>query len=69
MDKDKDAYMMMQLQQSILDERRARREYEMLLAAEARHRLRILNDNRTRLEDLAGEWIEMLRDNMGKTNG
>ena len=69
MDRDDDARMMKQLQQWDVDERQARREHEMVLAAEARHRQRILNDERVRLEDLATEWIELLRASSAKTTG
>ena len=42
------------------------RDCELLLAAEAHHRRSVLGRDRPRLEDLAGEWIELLRDSNGK---
>ena len=64
-----DARMMTQLQQWDVDERPAQVEYERVLAAEALHRQRILNSDQLRLEDLAGEWIELLRASRAKTSG
>ena len=69
MDRNDDAREMLSLQQRDEDERRARREHELRLAAEAHHRLRILNGDRVRLEDLAGEWIELLRASGANTTG
>ena len=62
-----DAHMATQLQQVNLDERPTIFEQELVLAAEAQHRLRLLDGDRPRLEDLAGEWIELLRASRRKT--
>ena len=67
--KEDDAHMMTQLQQWDVDERRAQREHELVLAAEALHRQRILDCDQVRLEDLAKEWIELLRASSAKTTG
>ena len=66
---DDDARMMMQLQQWGVDERPAQVEYERMLVAEALHRQRLLDSDQLRLEDLAGEWIELLRASRAKTSG
>jgi hypothetical protein len=58
---------MAQLQEWEADDRRSDRDRELLLAAEAQHRLSILRGDSTRLEDLAGEWIDLLRASSGKT--
>jgi len=50
-----------------LGERSSGLEQQRVFAAEAHHRLPALNDDRTRLEDLAEEWIELLRANSRKT--
>jgi hypothetical protein len=44
-------------------------EHELVVAAEAHHRARILDADRPQLEDLAEEWIEMLRASSAKTTG
>jgi len=69
MDTHDDDQMKTHLQQVDVNERRARREYELMLAAEAHHRLQLLNGSRPRLEDLAEEWIELLRASSGKPAG
>ena len=61
MNKCDDVDMTTQLQQVNLDERLTIFEQELVLAAEAQHRLHLLNGDRPRLEDLAGEWIDLLR--------
>lgn len=66
MDKDDDHRMMTQLQPWDVDERRARRERERVLVSEALHRQRLLDGDRPRLEDLAAEWIELLRASRAK---
>jgi len=55
MNKCDDTDMTTQLQQLNLDVRPTIFEQELVLAAEAQHRLRLLNGDRPRLEDLAGE--------------
>ena len=67
MDRDDDTRMTARLQEREADDRHSARDRELLLAAEAHHRLSILSGDRPRLEDLAGEWIELLRDSSGKT--
>ena len=69
MDRHDDTRTMARLQKWEADDRHSDRERELLLAAEAHHRLSLLSGNRPRLEDLAGEWIELLRDSNGKTAG
>ena len=61
MDTYQDAHTQTQLQQRDVDGERTRREHEQEVAAEAYHRQRILTGDRPRLEDLAKEWIELLR--------
>ena len=68
MNKYDDTDMTTQLQQVNLDVRPTIFEQELVLAAEAQHRLRLLNGDRLRLEDLAGEWIELLRASRRKTD-
>mgnify|MGYP001826945283 CR=1 FL=1 len=63
-----DADMTTQLQQVYLDERPSNYKQELALAVEAQHRLRLLNGDGPRLEDLAGEWIELLRASRRKTS-
>ena len=58
--------MMTQLQLLNADERPSGREHELVVAAEAHHRLRILNDNQPRLEHLAEDWIKLIRTSSGK---
>ncbi|MGD2076221.1 MAG: hypothetical protein PVI91_10520 [Gammaproteobacteria bacterium] len=67
--KDDDTHAMTQLQQWDVDERRVQPEHELTLAAEAHHRLCILKADRPRLDDLAGEWIELLRASGAKKTG
>jgi len=62
-----DAYITTQLQEVDLVERPSSDERALLLAAEAQHRQRLLNGDRPRLEDLAEEWIELLRASRQKT--
>ena len=69
MDKSAETHITTQLQQVDLEERPSRAERDLVLAAEAHHRLRLLIDDRTRLEDLAEEWIELLRASSRKTTG
>ena len=69
MDKSSETHITTQLQQVDLEERPSRAEGDLVLAAEAHHRLRLLNDDQTRLEDLAEEWIELLRASSRKTTG
>ena len=69
MDKSSETHITTQLQQVDLEERPSRAERDLVLAAEAHHRLRLLNDDQTRLEDLAEEWIELLRASSRKTTG
>ena len=69
MDKSAETYITTQLQQVDLEGRPSSVEQELVRAAEARHRLRLLHDERTRLEDLAGEWIELLHASSRKTTG
>ena len=69
MDKSSETYITTQFQQVELEERTSRAEGDLVLAAEAHHRLRLLNDDQTRLEDLVEEWIELLRASSRKTTG
>jgi len=61
MDQSAETNITTQLQHVDLEEPPSRVEQELVHAAEAHHRLRLLIDNRTRFEDLAEEWIELLR--------
>mgnify|MGYP001551765154 FL=1 len=67
MDKSSETYITTQFQQVEMEERPSRAERDLVLAAEAHHRLRLLNDDQTRLEDLAEEWIELIRASSRKT--
>lgn len=69
MDKSAKTHIMTHRQQLDPEERLSRVEQELILAAAAHHRLRLLIDDRTRLEDLAEEWIELLRASSRKTTG
>lgn len=69
MDKSSETHITTQLQQVDLEVRPSMAERDLVLAAEAHHRLRLLIDDRTRLEDLAEEWIELLRASSRKTTG
>jgi hypothetical protein len=67
MDKSAETNITTQLQHVDLEERPSRVEQELEHAAEAHHRFYLLIDDRTRLEDLAEEWIELLRASSRKT--
>ena len=58
--------MMKQLHLLNVDEWPSGREHELIVAAEAHHRLRFLNENQPRLEHLAEDWIELVRASSGK---
>ena len=66
MDRDYGTRTRVRLQEREAADGHSDRDRELLLAAEAHHRRSILGDC-PRLEDLAGEWIELLRDSNGKT--
>jgi hypothetical protein len=69
MDKTADSHVTRQLQLVDPGEQLSRVERELMLAAGARHRSRLLNDDGARLEDLAVEWIELLRASTCRTTG
>jgi hypothetical protein len=57
---------MTQLHQVKTDEWRSGSEHELIVAAQAHHRLRLLNENQPRLEHLDEDWIELIRASSGK---
>ena len=69
MDEDSKAYATTRLHQLDLDERATGLEQALVLAAEAHHRQCLLAGDKPRLEDLACEWIELLRVSSRKTAG
>ena len=58
---DRYTHAVTQLQQVDLEERPLEVERERSLAAEAQYRRHLLAEDGARLEDLAAEWIELLR--------
>ncbi len=58
---DDDLHMTTQLRQIPAQEQTSDREKRLLLAAEVHHREQLLSGDRPRLEDMAQEWIELLR--------
>jgi len=69
MERDNETSTTTQLHQPSLDERSLSAEQLRVNAAEAYHRQRLLTGNKPCLEDLAGEWIELIRANSRKTTG
>ena len=69
MDHDDNTRRITQLQHWDLDEPRARRQHELMLAAEAHHRLRVLSSDWSEVEHLAQQCIELLRASNRKTTG
>jgi hypothetical protein len=66
MDTYDDSDLMTRLQLLNTDEWPSGREQELIVAAEAHHRLRFLNEEQPRLEHLAEDWIELIRASSGK---
>lgn len=66
MDRNDDTRMVARLQEWESVDRHSDRDRAMRLAAESHCRRSILSGDRPRLEDLAGEWIELFRTSNGK---
>ena len=61
MDRNEHRHTTAQLQQCGADQRQSKRDRKLRNAAEAHHRQRLMKGDSVRLQDLAVEWIELLR--------
>ena len=67
MDRNEHRHTTAQLQQCGADQRQSKRDRKLRNAAEAHHhRQRLMKGDSVRLQDLAVEWIELLRASRGK---
>jgi len=66
MDRNEHRHTTAQLQQCGADQPQSKPDRKLRIAAEAHHRQRLVKGDCVRLQDLAVEWIELLRASRGK---